>query len=623
MTNATYLHLLITVPFCAGVLAFLLPRRLGGLVKLAALAVTALTLYASVALFLMPKAGAVDLLTAPAWTGTWSGRSLLALDWLNSLILMGAAFFAVVMAVYSIGFLKDDKTPPSAYWGYYLLVAGSAAATILARDLLVLTVFWAFMGIPFFLLVNLGGKGADSAAKKMLILLGGTDGLLILGVVLVYRARGSLDILQAAMPPGTLSVVACLCIAAAALAKAGAMPFHSWVPQVAESAPVPAVAFLPASLDKLLGIYLFARVMLGLFVIGPTLQALFLLVGAVTVVAAVMAALMEHNLRRLLGFHAVSQVGYMVIGIATGTAIGVLGGLFHMLNHAVYKSLLFLTAGAVEQKTGTGELDRMGGLARIMPGTFSAATIAALAISGVPPLNGFVSKWMIYQGTIEMGPKAGMWVFALVAAMFGSAFTFASFFKVLHSVYLGQPHAEQAAKGPGPGLLMGVPMAVLAGICLLFGVLAYRVPVRLLLLPALPAYAGAIEEGVLQNPSWQPLLATVLLISALVVGAVIYLLTGMKTREDNAFVGGEAGAKAASFRFSGLEFYGTIKQIPLLGTFYKHAAQGWYDVYQVGSRFVFYIAGTLQAFHSGLLLTYVAWFIAGVVILLWFLVGAH
>ena len=607
MSQTLALQAAIALPLAAGVLALIIPRRLSAVTKALSLAVTALVFWAAIALYSMR-----EFAWAPEWAG---GRVLLGLDGLSALMLLGTGFFALVMAAYSIGFLRDREVSAGAYWANFLWVVGTACATILARDMLVLVFFWALMGIPFFLLINMGSSGADAAAKKTLIILGGSDSLMILGVALIYEASGSFDLLQPALQLEGMGVVACLCLAAAAFAKAGAMPFHSWVPDAAQTAPVPAVALLPASLDKLLGIYLFARISLGLFEITPSVRAFFVLIGAVTVIGAVMAALVQHNLRRLLGFHAVSQVGYMVLGIATGTALGVMGGLFHMVNNTIYKSCLFLTAGAAERRSGTGELDRMGGLARAMPLTFSAALIAALAISGVPPLNGFVSKWMIYQGIIEMGERAGfIWVIALVAAMFGSALTLASFVKVLHSVFLGQPHGGRDAEGPTPNALMGLAMAVLAILCLVFGIFAYSVPIARLVAPALPAaFQADFAEA-----AWQPGIATLLLVVALIVGGLIYVVgASWKVRRDEAYVGGESGARAEPYRFSGIEFYRTIAEFPSLRTLYRHAEEGWYDLYHLGRRGVFYVAGVLQACHSGVLLTYAAWCVVGLVVLLW------
>jgi len=617
MSQQLALHLLITLPFAAGVLALIIPRRLAPVTRILTVAVSALVLVAAAGLFRAAGGGeAVTLFRAPAWAGgVWAGKPMLALDGLSALILLGLGFFSLVVAIYSVGFLRDAEVSPAAYYSSFLWVVGSASATVLSRDLLVLTFFWALMGIPFYLLINLGSGKADAAAKKTLIILGGTDSLMILGVGLIYRISGSFDLLQPSLSVAGIGGVACVCLAAAAFAKAGAMPLHSWVPETAETAPVPVVAFLPASLDKLLGIYLFTRISLGLFQISPFLRGVFMVIGAVTIMAAVMAALVQHNLRRLLGFHAVSQVGYMVLGIATGTAIGVIGGLFHMVNNALYKCCLFLTAGAAERRSGESELDQMGALAHSVPLTFLFAVIAAMAISGVPPLNGFASKWMIYQGIINVGRESGfLWVFALVAAMLGSALTLASFVKVLHSVFLGQPRRGPEADGPLPNIAMKLSMGVLAMICVLFGVFAYSVPVRRLLLPALPEQFRVTFT----DASWQPGMATLLLCVALVVGVVVYIVGAVgNLREDEAYIGGEIGEKAKPFRFSGVEFYRTVAELPSLKTLYRHAEEGWYDPYELVRRTAFYFAGMLRALHSGLLPRYVAWCVLGLVILMW------
>ena len=220
--------------------------------------------------------------------------------------------------------------------------------------------------------------------------------------------------------------LAFFCFVAAAFAKAGVIPLHTWLPDCGEKAHAPVTAFLPASLDKLLGIYLLVRMVIeSVSIMTGGMNTLLMMFGALTIIGAVLMALVQHDLKRLLAFHAVSQVGYMVMGIGTGTALGLAGGLFHMLNNAIYKSCLFLGAGVVEKRTGTVDLDRLGGLATRLPVTFAVCLIASLSISGIPPLNGFASKWMVYQAVIDSGHDSGsmLWVVWLTAAMFGSAFT--------------------------------------------------------------------------------------------------------------------------------------------------------------------------------------------------------
>jgi formate hydrogenlyase subunit 3/multisubunit Na+/H+ antiporter MnhD subunit len=406
-----------------------------------------------------------------------------------------------------------------------------------------------------------------------------------------------------------VSSIAYLCIAIACFAKAGAMPFHSWIPDCAKSAPVPVVAFLPASLDKLLGIYLLARISLDLFVMNQALNIFLMLVGAFTIVAAVMMALVQHNMKRLLGYHAVSQVGYMVLGIGTGNPLGIAGGIFHMLNHAIYKSCLFLTSGNVESRTKTVELDDLGGLSKAMPVTYISALIASLSISGVPPFNGFVSKWMVYQGLIQNVTKSPSHqvtsLVCLVAAMFGSGLTLASFMKLLHATFLGQ-----RANGPTDkrtnevSWLMWLPCMILAIICVLFGVFAYQIPLKYFIFPAI---AGVTFIG-----TWYAGLSTLLIIVGLVLGVLIFKLKNLKPalRSDTVFIGGET-TDFEEKRVTGTEFYNTIKEFGILKGIYNKAEAGFFDIYEQAKIVVFAIGKYLQYLHNGILPTYMVWMLLG------------
>ena len=167
-----------------------------------------------------------------------------------------------------------------------------------------------------------------------------------------------------------------------------------------------------------------------------------MLIGVITIISAVMMALVQHNYKQLLGFHAVSQVGYMILGFGLGSAIGVAAGLFHMINNAIYKSGLFLSAGCIEYRTGKENIDDLGGLSKAMPVTFVASLIFAMSISGVPPFNGFASKWMIYQGIIDFGIGSDLpnklWILWLGLAVLGSALTLASFIKFIGGIFLSR-----------------------------------------------------------------------------------------------------------------------------------------------------------------------------------------
>jgi len=280
------------------------------------------------------------------------------LDSLSSFILLASGLFGFLITLYSVRFMQGKKQL-SLYYGSLLWTIGAACGAILANHLILLLVFWGFLAITLYLLVLTGGEAAAPAAKKTLIIVGGTDALLLLGIIFIYSIASTFDMSMLSIRfDSTLSYFAFILLALGAFAKAGAMPLHTWIPDVSETAPIPVTAYLPAAVDKLLGIYLLGRMCLHLFVMSGSMNLFLMIIGAVTIIAAVMMALIQHDLRRLLAYHAVSQVGYMVLGIGTGNPIGIAGGLFHMLNHSIYKACLFLSGGAVQHRTGTTDLDR-------------------------------------------------------------------------------------------------------------------------------------------------------------------------------------------------------------------------------------------------------------------------
>jgi formate hydrogenlyase subunit 3/multisubunit Na+/H+ antiporter MnhD subunit len=465
------------------------------------------------------------------------------------------------------------------------------------------------------------GDDASGIAKKTFIIVGGSDALMLLGIGIIYSLTNTLQMDSIRLElNNSLAVLAYLCIAVACFAKAGAMPFHSWIPDCAKSAPIPVVAFLPASLDKLLGIYLLARISLNLFVMNEALNIFLMLIGAFTIIAAVMMALVQHNMKKLLGYHAVSQVGYMVLGIGTGNPIGIAGGIFHMLNHAIYKSCLFFTSGNVEYRNHTTELDELGGLAKAMPLTYISALIASLSISGVPPFNGFVSKWMVYQGLISKWQTAnGKWqmiiyALCLVAAMFGSGLTLASFMKLIHATFLGQRNnAITQERYNEVSWKMWLPCVILAIICVIFGVFAYQVPLKYFILPAV--------KGVTFIGTWYAGLSTLLVIIGLALGLLIFKLKGLRPviRQDATFTGSET-TDFEKTRVTGTEFYNTIKELGLLRTIYKRAEAGFFDIYEQGKNLVFSIGAIFQYLHNGVLPTYLVWYLLGILGLFYFLI---
>jgi len=532
------------------------------------------------------------------------------LDSLSGFVAAAVGLFSVLTIIYSLGFMRNRQRLFE-YYAYIILTAIVSILAILSNNLILLLVFWGFLGLTLYLLINMGDEQASLVAKKTFIIVGGSDALMLLGIGIIYYLTGTFQMDKIKIPASSIqhpaSIIAYLCLAIACFAKAGAMPFHSWIPDCAKSAPVPVVAFLPASLDKLLGIYLLARISLDLFVMNEALNIFLMLIGAFTIIAAVMMALVQHNMKRLLGYHAVSQVGYMVLGIGTGNPIGIAGGIFHMFNHAVYKSCLFLSAGNVEYRAKTSELDELGGMSKLMPITYICCLIASLSISGVPPFNGFVSKWMVYQGLIQnvRSHKSEVTsLVCLVAAMFGSGLTLASFMKLIHATFLGQPKTENRKPHTEVGWTMWFPCLILAIICIIFGVFAFQIPLKYFIFPAI--------KDVTFIGTWYAGVATLFVLAGLVLGFLVFRLKGLRPifRQDTAFTGGEA-ADLRQDRVTGTEFYNTVKELGILRSVYNKAEAGFFDIYEQGKNFVFAIGNLFQYLHNGILPTYLVWTLLG------------
>ncbi len=548
---------------------------------------------------------------------TIAGKDILVADGLSGFILLAANLFGVLIVLYSFSFMKEEPKI-SSYYSYILLSMALTSGAILSNNLIIFLVMWGMLGITLYLLINLSKTDeASQTAKKTFILIGGSDACMLMGIGIIWTITTSLWMNEIKLGLSSAPAVSALVLLAiGAFAKAGCMPFHTWIPDTAEHAHPTVSAFLPASLDKLLGIYLISRMVINLFVINDGIKIFLMVSGAVTIMAAVMMALVQHNLFRLLGYHAVSQVGYMVLGLGTGIPVGIAGGLFHMLNHAIYKSCLFLCGGAVKYKKNTAELDKMGGLSKVMPITFVTFLIAALAISGVPPLNGFFSKWMVYQGVLGVMDKGKpllsiVGAFCLICALFGSALTLASFMKILFSAFLGEKKEKDIKKDVPP--FMWIPMAILAVLCLVFGIWAYGLPIGKFILPAF--YREISYPGF-----WMPSAATVLILVGLGLGGIIYYIGNLKNiRVDRPFTAGEILEKGVEVK--GTEFYNGIQEMGVLKGIYKKAEKRLFDIYDISRGFVFYLIGMFRSMHSGLLLAYLSWCLVGLVILLFIFMG--
>jgi NADH-quinone oxidoreductase subunit L len=604
----------ILLPAVLAVVLLLLPRTLRLLRDILAVAGAAVLLYYGFVLF-----SAKDLRLSVPWLGMGIDFDL-RLYHFSSFILLALAGFLILIAVYATVKMKDAPRSGE-FMAYVFLTAAFANGAVLSNNFVPLVFFWEGLLVTLYGLITIGGRPTSGrTAVKAVLISGFCDFAMILGIGLLWTVTGTLTMSEVSVEPTGLAAVAFVMMMIGAAGKAGAMPFHTWIPDAAVDAPVTFMAFLPAAFEKLLGIYLLARVALDFFKLRPGsgLSILLMVVGAVTIVLAVLMALIQKDLKRLLSYHAVSQVGYMVLGIGTAVPFGIAGGIFHMINHAMYKSGLFLSAGSVEHRTGTTDLKKLGGLRREMPLTAFGFVVCALAISGVWPLNGFVSKEMVFHGALETGYT----VFA-IAAWVGAIFTFASFLKAGHAVFFGERSLEvPKVRESQPAIV--VPVLVLAALCITFGVYN-KLPLTVFIQPILEGHAEAgahldFTSHALDIFNPVALISIGCLVLAFLIHRLGFLKFGRKAYMASALIQNLPGMRQAydlAERRVFDPYEQGVKVLQGLSTVLFKAVDRPIDFFfekivtVSGEKFT----GILRKAHNGHYANYLAWCLAGLIIL--------
>jgi formate hydrogenlyase subunit 3/multisubunit Na+/H+ antiporter MnhD subunit len=609
---------IISLPVIAGILLFLVPEKYQTAKGAVALLVTIVTGYLTILIY--SSGCQLHLLNELSSTSTFSvfdfrfpddiSRYItFNSDNLGKLIIVFISILGFLINFYSLAYIKKGRVKN--YYPYFLITLGCGYGAVLSDNLLLFLTFWGILGITLYKLIKGADEESSAAAKKTLILIGASDSIMIIGIALLWKISGSLSMEGIKLPTtNILAVVAFLALLTGSFTKAGAFPFHTWVPDYTCHAPASSSAFLPASLDKLLGIYFLARLTTRMFILNEWLTLLLLTTGVISIITAVLMALVQHNYKRLLGFHAVSQVGYMILGFGLGSVIGVAAGLFHMINNALYKSGLFLSAGCVEHRTGREDIDELSSLSKAMPVTFFATMVFAMSISGVPPFNGFASKWMIYQGIIDFGSGTGiankLWIVWLGLAVLGSALTLASFIKLVGGIFLGRRKTEFENIREVPGM-MWIPLILLSSCCIFFGVFATNFVIPKIFMPV----SGSFHFKGFWNSSFVSLLVLI----SIILGIIVYLAFNLKRfRTEDSFIGGEKIQDQTGY--STTEFYKTIGEFRFFSWIFKKAVERWFDIYDLLKNWVLWLSHQLSEAHTGILPVYVIWIFAGLIIML-------
>ena len=612
------LYYIIFLPIIAGVILFAIPERIRKAKGIIALIVSVISGFFAIKLFTVSSTTVnLDLFSflfakdSPIFNILRGANrfSTFNIDNLSKFITVAICFFGLLILIYSLAYLNKNRNVRN-YYPYFLITIGLSAGAALTDNLLFFITFWGILGLTLYKLIKAHDEKSSSAAKKTLILIGSSDGIMLLGIGIIWKVYGTFTISELTIPTTyPVLAIAFLALLIGSFTKAGAFPFHTWIPDYTENAPASSSAYLPASLDKLLGIYFLTRICVDMFKVNQWLTFLLLLLGVMTIIFAVMMALIQHNYKRLLGYHAVSQVGYMVLGLGLGTPLGIAGGLFHMINHALYKSGLFLSAGNIESQTGEEDLGNTGGLSSAMPVTFISALICALAISGVPPFNGFASKWLIYQGIIDFGKEAGvanqLWILWLGLAVLGSALTLASFIKFISGIFLGRK-PDKMEKVREVSILMWLPTLILALTCTLFGILATQT--------VIPKLIGPLVGDFQYQGIWQSTTIAILILVSIILGFIIYLAGNInKFRTEDSFIGGETFREETGYPV--IEFYKTIREFKLFSRIYDWAEQKWFDIYELSKKITLGFSHWLSLAHTGTLTLYAIWIILGLIVM--------
>lgn len=585
-------------------------------------------------------------------------------DVLGAFFLLVIGLVAVPATWFSMAYTRKMGEATNGFFPLFLLFILGMAGVVVVDDFFFFFVPWEFMALSSYGLVIFHKErqeNLDAGFKYFFLTHLGTAALFFGVTLLVLSGGGSFqfsaiarslpDLLngQPALTHGAL-----LLILLGFLVKAGGFPFGMWwLPDAHPAAPSPVSALLSGVMIKL-GLYGILRVFFGLLPPGPWNVAwglILALFGTFSLFFGTLSALIQHDSKRLLAYHSIGQVGYMLLGFGIGlayietnpaiAALGLIGGLFHLLNHACFKGLLFLNAGSFEYTTGERDLNLLGGLGKLLPLTAVTTVVASMSIAGLPPFNGFASKWILYHASLWGTGDAGLvFIFCGLAALFISAVTLASFLKFMGATLWGPPSPlVLKSKAEAEGLWLGSGQLFLALLCLVLGLLpqagvwlCYQAAAGLAPQASWPAFTGLfgessvtlaiVDQGALVG-LWSPVIASLLLAACFLLALGIRRLAKAPMR---AVAPWSCGSRVESeqLRFKAAHYYTPFKSfVHLLMPEWKPAwrPKRWPIVTQVLDLDAWlyrpFVQGLLRLFswvarsHVGISQVYALWLVIG------------
>ncbi len=527
---------------------------------------------------------------------------LLRIDFLSALFLGIIALVSFLVALYAVRYMNlkiFSDMSLRAFYPILMIFFASVMYVVVVADMFFFFIFWEVMTLASYFLVifNKSDKRILRAGFKYFLITHIATALMFIAVIMIYLQGNcfSFEGLSQAMQsmsgshPGMLHL-ALLFLFLAFATKAGILPMGDWLPDAYSSAPTPASGAFAGSMTKL-GVYGVIRIFADILPVSDFTQTwgiIIALMGTISIFIGTLTALVQEQSKRLLSFHVIGQMGYIFLGVGMGiyflnsqpviAVVALSAGVFHLINHVCYKSCLFFNAGSVLWKTGTTNLNLVGGLYSVLPVTAIITVIASLSISGVPPLSGFSSKWLIYQSSIRAAAANPLILGFGIIALFISIVTLASFVKFFSTLFYGKyaDNNSNAKRGEVP-LTMMIPQVVMAFLSIAFGIVPF-----LPLTYVHKSVAGLLQTdfsasmhsiygtdglgGLMTNYGegvfavWNPLLLTLIGLVCILVAYAFYRSGAAPRRADTTWYCGEEHSDE-EVRYPAHSFYLSFKSM--------------------------------------------------------------
>ncbi|MFA5090895.1 MAG: NADH-quinone oxidoreductase subunit L [Candidatus Omnitrophota bacterium] len=369
-----------------------------------------------------------------------------------------SSLISSVIVFYSFGYISHYQEQDE-YYLMVLLFLGAMMGLVFSGNLILLYVFWEITAIASWRLIGFFREKNHilRADKAFLVTVAGALVMLI-GFLMLYQQTGSFDIpvIKAALGGNAVSGIAALLIIIGIFSKSATLPFHTWLPD-AGVAPSPVTALLHAAVLVKIGVYVFARLFVADFILAEYLKSMVLWVAAASALISAGAALLDTDLKRIIAYSTISQIGFIFLGLALGTEIAVAGAMLYILMHGLAKAGLFLCAGIIEQNTGSKDITKLGGLVHTMPLTAVSFLFCAFSVMGIPPFGGFLAKLMVITAAFSAGRLIIAFVFVACAGM-----TILYLFRVFNLVFMGEGKGILARESSLPMIASVLALAVLS-----------------------------------------------------------------------------------------------------------------------------------------------------------------